>query len=402
MVADTDSFLCIGLMSGTSMDGVDGVLLDIAPPAASSNGWRLSQRAFANTPMPAALKAELLALNESGDNELHRAALAANALMRLYAQCVQALCAQAHVAPQQVAVVGAHGQTVRHRPRQFDGTGYTLQLMNGALLAELTGIAVACDFRSRDIAAGGQGAPLVPVFHQALWEQAYDTRTNTGTATITPTAAPTAAHAELAVLNLGGIANLSILQAGHGAQGFDCGPANALLDAWCQRHTGHPYDADGAWAAQGHVHAELLTQMLAEPFIQQAPPKSTGRDLYNAHWLAQQLARFPNLAPVDVQATLTAYTAQAAALHVQRFAPTAARLVVCGGGVRNGTLMRQLAQALPNVQVLSSQELGVDPQTVEASAFAWLGLHTLLRLPLDMHAVTGAQGARVLGCLYPA
>lgn len=295
--------------------------------------------------------------------------------------------------------MGAHGQTVRHRPRQFDGTGYTLQLMHGALLAELTGIAVACDFRSRDIAAGGQGAPLVPVFHQALWGQVHGTDTEA----TTPTAAPTATHTELAVLNLGGIANLSILQAGgHGAQGFDCGPANALLDAWCQRHTGHPYDADGAWAAQGHVHAELLTQMLAEPFIQQAPPKSTGRDLYNAHWLAQQLARFPNLAPVDVQATLTAYTAQAAALHVQRFAPTVARLVVCGGGVRNGTLMRQLAQALPGVQVLSSQELGVDPQTVEASAFAWLGLHTLLRLPLNMRAVTGAQGARVLGCLYPA
>lgn len=392
MVADTDSYLCIGLMSGTSMDGVDGVLLDIALPAASpAGGWRLRQRAFANTPMPAALKAELLALNTAGDNELHRAALAANALMRLYAQCVQTLCAQAHISPQQVAVIGAHGQTVRHRPCLFDDTGYTWQLMNGALLAELAGIVVACDFRSRDIAAGGQGAPLVPVFHQALWGRAEGTG-----------AAATVDAADLAVLNLGGIANLSILQNGHGAQGFDCGPANALLDAWCQRHTGQPYDADGAWAAQGHVHAELLTQMLAEPFIQQMPPKSTGRDLYNMPWLAQQLARFSNLAPVDVQATLTAYTAQTAALHVRRFAPTANRLVVCGGGVRNGTLMRQLAQALPNVRVVSSQTLGVDPQTVEASAFAWLGLHTLLRLPLAMQAVTGARGARVLGCLYPA
>ena len=141
--------------------------------------------------------------------------------------------------------------------------------------------------------------------------------------------------------------------------------------------------------------------MLAEPFIQQAPPKSTGRDLYNPQWLAQQLAAFTHLAPADVQATLTAYTAQAAALHVQRFAPAIQRLIVCGGGVRNGTLMRQLAQAMPGVQVLSSQTLGVDPQTVEASAFAWLGLHPLQCLPLDMQAITGARGARVLGCLYP-
>ncbi len=405
MIADTDSLLCIGLMSGTSMDGVDGVLLAITPPViappaspaplpgslrpAAPGSWQLRQLAAANTPMPAALKEELLALNTAADNELHRAALAANALMRLYAQCVHTLCAQAAIAPQHIAVIGAHGQTVRHRPGLFDGTGYTLQLVNGALLAEQTGIPVACDFRSRDIAAGGQGAPLVPVFHQALWGAASGGHTS--------------AHSTgLAVLNLGGIANLSILRPGHGALGFDCGPANALLDAWCQRHTGQPYDADGAWAAQGQVHTGLLAQMLAEPFIQQAPPKSTGRDLYNPQWLAQQLAAFTHLAPADVQATLTAYTAQAAALHVQRFAPAIQRLIVCGGGVRNGTLMRQLAQTLPGVQVLSSQALGVDPQTVEASAFAWLGLHTLQRLPLDMQAITGARGARVLGCLYPA
>lgn len=368
-------------MSGTSLDGVDGVLVDIVLPALTGSPWQLRQRAFASVPMPGHLASELLALNTPGDNELHRATLAANALMRLYAQCVQTLCCQAGMVAQQVAVVGAHGQTVRHCPQMFDTTGYTLQLVNGALLAELTGITVACDFRSRDVAAGGQGAPLVPVFHQALWG---------------------AESAGLAVLNLGGIANLSVLQPGQPAQGFDCGPANALLDYWCQRHTGRPYDADGAWAAQGQIQPALLAQLLAEPFIQQVPPKSTGRDLFNPDWLAQQLAPFADLPAADVQATLTAYTAQAAALHVQRFAPSIHRLVVCGGGVRNGQIMRHLALALPGVQVVSSQVLGVDPQAVEASAFAWLACQTLQRMPLDMQAITGARGARVLGALYPA
>lgn len=368
-------------MSGTSMDGVDGVLADIHPPVRPGGPWRLLQRAFASVAMPAQLGHDLLALNAAGDNELHRAALAANALMRLYAQCVQTLLDQAGLTPAAVAVIGAHGQTVRHRPQMFDGTGYTLQLVNGALLAELTGVAVACDFRSRDVAAGGQGAPLVPVFHQALWG---------------------GDGAGLAVLNLGGIANLSVLQTGQPAQGFDCGPANALLDYWCHAHTGQAYDADGAWAAQGTVHPALLARLLAEPFITQAPPKSTGRDLFNPGWLMQQLQAADGLRPEDVQATLTAYTAQAAAQHMQRWAPAVRRLVVCGGGVRNRQVMQQLAQALPGVQVVSSAALGVDPQAVEASAFAWLASHTLQRLPLDMRTVTGAGRPRVLGALYPA
>lgn len=367
---------CIGLMSGTSLDGVDGVLVDISN---TEQGVRLQQRAFASMPMPAALRSALWALQTPADNELHQAALAANALMRLYADCVQQLLAQAGLAPHQVAVIGAHGQTVRHQPGLHDGTGYTLQLVNGALLAECTGISVACDFRSRDVAAGGQGAPLVPAFHQALWG---------------------ADGVPLAVLNLGGIANISVLQPGVPAQGFDCGPANALLDYWCQQHTGQEYDANGAWAAQGQVHVGLLAALMAEPFIQQPPPKSTGRDLYNPQWLQQHLQAVADLPPVDVQATLTAYTAQAAASHIQRYAAGVQRLLVCGGGVRNATLMQHLRDLLPGVHVGSTSDCGMDPQAVEASAFAWLAAKTWQREPLDLTAITGSHHARVAGCLY--
>ena len=372
--------LCIGLMSGTSLDGVDGVLLacgDAASPAQPA----LHQRAFASRPIPQALRGELLSLNTPADNELHRAALAANALMHVYAQVAQDLCTQSGLHAHHIAVIGAHGQTVRHRPQMFDGTGYTLQLVNGALLAERTGIAVACDFRSRDVAAGGQGAPLVPAFHQALWGQP---------------------EGGLAVLNLGGIANLTVLQPGQPVSGFDCGPANALLDHWCAQHTGAAFDADGAWAAQGRVHAPLLAQMLAEPFFVQAPPKSTGRDLFHPAWLQQHLHNHGALPAADVQATLAALTVQAAAQHLHRHAPRTRQLLVCGGGVRNGHLMRALAAALPDMDVASSAERGVDPQAVEAAAFAWLAGKTLLGQALDLTAITGAQRARVLGCIYPA
>ncbi|MDO5652566.1 MAG: anhydro-N-acetylmuramic acid kinase [Brachymonas sp.] len=371
------SLLCIGLMSGTSLDGVDGALLEIHPDPAQS----MRQRAFASRDLPHDLREELLALNTPGDNELHRAALAANALMRVYADVVADLCLQARLTPADIAVVGAHGQTVRHRPQMFDGTGYTLQLVNGALLAELTGITVACDFRSRDVAAGGQGAPLVPAFHAALWGDA---------------------DAGLAVLNIGGMANLSLLQPGQPFTGFDCGPGNVLLDHWCAQHTGQPFDTDGAWAAQGTVHAGLLQQMLADGYIRQAPPKSTGRDHFNAQWLQQQLADFSELSPVNVQATLAAFTAQAAAQHMQHYAPAVRQLLVCGGGVRNTHLMQQLAAALPDVAVASTSARGIDPQAVEAAAFAWLAAQTLRGRTVDWRSVTGAGAARVPGCLYPA
>ncbi len=366
--------LYIGLMSGTSLDGVDGVLVDFS-------GQRLQVLGHASAPFPVALKQELLALNTPSDNELHRAALAGNALVRAYAGVVQQLLKSTGVTASAVRAIGAHGQTVRHRPQEFDGTGYTLQLNQPALLAELCGIDVVADFRSRDVAAGGQGAPLVPPFHQAIFGQG---------------------HSSLAVLNVGGISNLTLLDADGGVRGFDCGPGNALMDAWCQAHTGAAYDDRGQWAAGGQVHAALLNRMLQEAFFAKAPPKSTGRDLFNATWLQAQLQGMQALPPQDVQATLTELTARACADSLLREAPACKTLVVCGGGALNQHLMARLSAALPTVRVASSADFGLPPLQVEASAFAWLARQAVLRVPAGAPKVTGAQGARILGAIYYA
>lgn len=368
------SGLYLGLMSGTSLDGVDGVLADF-----STARCHVAHHAFA--PFTPELKAELLALNTAGPNELHRAALAANALARTYAGVVQALLRQAGLAPAAVRAIGVHGQTVRHRPQAFDGTGYTLQLNNPALLAELTGIDVVADFRSRDVAAGGQGAPLVPAFHQGLFGQPGRT---------------------VCVLNLGGISNLSVLGADGSVLGFDCGPGNALMDHWCQRHTGQPFDAGGAWAASGQVQPELLQALQAEPYLALPPPKSTGRDLFNPTWLEDRLAAFATAAPADVQATLTELTASACAADVLRYANECKTLIVCGGGALNGHLMRRLAALLPGVAVASSEAHGLPPLQVEAAAFAWLAHRAVERQCGSLASVTGAAGPRVLGAIYPA
>jgi anhydro-N-acetylmuramic acid kinase len=327
------------------------------------------------------LRAELLSLNSSGPDELHRAALAANGLMRVYAAVVADLLSGTSVAASAVRAVGAHGQTVRHRPQEFDGTGYTLQLCQPALLAELTGIDVAADFRSRDVAAGGQGAPLAPFFHQSLFSQAGES---------------------VGVLNIGGISNITLLRADGSMQGFDCGPGNALMDAWCEQHTGQPYDDGGAWAARGQVVAPLLEAMLAEPYFSKPPPKSTGRDLFSRAWLDRHLQAFGKVSPADVQATLAELTARACAADVLRHEPALAHLVVCGGGALNSHLMRRLAALLPQAHVASSAVWGLPPLQVEATAFAWLARKTVLREKLALQSTTGAKGARVLGCVYPA
>ncbi|AVT00191.1 anhydro-N-acetylmuramic acid kinase [Paracidovorax avenae] len=365
----------IGLMSGTSLDGVDGALVEF------EEGMPLRVAGFASAPLPDALKAELLALNASGADELHRAALAANALASIYAEVVQGLLQAARLGPADVQAIGAHGQTVRHRPGLFDGTGYTLQLNSPALLAERTGIAVVADFRSRDVAAGGQGAPLVPAFHQAVFGRPGTT---------------------VCVLNIGGIANLSVLGAQGGVLGFDCGPGNALMDHWCGLHTGQPYDAGGSWAAQGRVQPALLERLLSEPYLHQPPPKSTGRDLFNAAWLQSHLQELPPLPPPDVQATLTELTARACVMAMESHGQGGRQLAVCGGGARNGLLMRRLAALLPGVEVLTTDAFGLPPQQVEAAAFAWLAHRALHRLPGNLPQVTGATGPRVLGALYPA
>jgi anhydro-N-acetylmuramic acid kinase len=374
LTAGTSQKLFIGLMSGTSLDGVDGVL---------ANFSGAQPRVLAHHAMPFAptLKQELLALNAPSDNELHRAALAANGLVRVYAQTVQALLESTQTKASEVCAIGAHGQTVRHQPGAFDGTGYTLQLNNPALLAELTGIDVVADFRSRDVAAGGQGAPLVPVFHQGIFGQPNHT---------------------VGVLNIGGIANLSVLHANGDVLGFDCGPGNALLDHWCQAHTGHAFDHNGVWGASGNVIEPLLQAMLAEPFLHQAPPKSTGRDLFHPTWLAHQLSGYADANAADVQATLTEFTARACVNDVLRHATDAAELIVCGGGALNGLLMQRLQASLPNVRVLSSAERGMPPLQVEAAAFAWLARQTVLGLPGNLPKVTGAQGARILGGIFKA
>jgi len=372
--------LFIGLMSGTSLDGVDGVLAELDGHRANRIAIRV--RGHHQSGFPDELRAQLLRLNSRGDDELHRSALAANALVHVYAEVVDALLRQSGVSAAQVRAIGAHGQTVRHRPQEFDGTGYTLQLMNGALLAELCGIDVICDLRSRDVAAGGQGAPLVPALHAALFAVPGE---------------------DVAVLNLGGIANLTLLPAGGPVRGFDCGPGNALLDLWCQRHRGEAYDNQGRWAASGQVDAALLQRLLAEPFLRREPPKSTGRDLFNASWLEAALRAAPSArVPTDVQATLAEFSACAAAQALKEHEPRTRRLLVCGGGAFNDHLMLRLATHLPGTVVVSTAAVGMPPLQVEALAFAWLAQAFVARQPGNLPAVTGARGPRVLGALHPA
>jgi anhydro-N-acetylmuramic acid kinase len=283
-----------------------------------------------------------------------------------------------------VIAIGAHGQTVRHRPGEFDTTGYTIQLNAPALLAELTGVAVVADFRSRDVAAAGQGAPLVPAFHRAVFASGGGT---------------------VGVLNVGGIANLTILGPREATIGFDCGPGNALMDHWCRLHTGLPFDDQGAWAASGKVNAVLLADMLGDPYLSRLPPKSTGRDLFNPTWLDACLRRHPApqpLRPEDVQATLAEFTATACASAMLDHAPDGNELLTCGGGSLNAYLMTRLAGHLPGICVAPTDTRGLPAMQVEACAFAWLARAWMAREPGNLSQVTGANGPRMLGALYPA
>lgn len=367
-------------MSGTSLDGFDGVLARVSDTSIEVMG-HVSQ------PMPPELKALLLRLNAPGDNELHLAALAASQIVEVYAQIVDSLIHGSGFGREQILAVGAHGQTVRHQPTLGDGRGYTLQLNNPALLAELICIDVVADFRSRDVAAGGQGAPLVPAFHQQLFARADEA---------------------VAVLNLGGIANLSLLPPTSSSQpvrGFDCGPANTLMDYWCEHHTGQPFDRHGAWAAAGTVVPDLIAHFLDEPFFSAPPPKSTGRDLFNPDWLARKLSIWPGLAPQDIQASLLELTACTCINELVRHAPNSTALLVCGGGAFNLALMRRLREysshALPHLQVDSTDNFGLPVQQVEATAFAWLARQAIMRRPANLPSVTGAVGKRILGAIYP-
>ncbi len=365
----------IGLMSGTSLDGTDGVLVRFSP-----SGESLQVLAHAHRPFSEELQQQVLQLNQPSDNELHRAALCANALSINYAAVVKALLLKSQVSADQVQAIGCHGQTVRHRPREFDGLGYTVQLNNPARLAELCGIDVVADFRTRDVAAGGQGAPLVPAFHRAVFGQQGQS---------------------VAVVNIGGMSNLTAIGPNGDTLGFDCGPGNVLLDTWCKRHTKQAFDRDGAWAASGQPIKALLDQLLDEPFFRQPPPKSTGRDLFNQRWLEAKLSGFTAHTPQDIQATLAELTAASCAQAILEHTAPGRQVLVCGGGAFNTDLMQRISRRLGG-PVASTDAKGLPADQVESAAFAWLAKACVLRQSGNLVSATGALGPRVLGAIYPA
>ena len=361
------SEIYIGLMSGTSLDGVDAALVDLrGRPCVLGSEF---------LPYPKSLRATLLALHESRKDELHRAILAGIDLSALYARAVDRLLKKQGVSSQAVCAIGCHGQTVRHRP----GSGYTLQLGNPAWLAERTGITVVADFRSRDIAAGGEGAPLVPAFHAAFFRDSRRHRV---------------------IVNLGGMANLTDLPATGSVTGFDTGPGNVLLDAWAHEKFGRDFDRGGALAARGRPVAVLLKALLADPYFRRSPPKSTGRDHFNLSWLRRSgVGRHKG---EDVQATLAELTARSIGDAIAKYCPGVQEVYLCGGGVRNTDLVKRIARALAGIGVVSTERLGIHPDWVEATAFAWLAQRALKRETGSLSEVTGARGARVLGAIYPA
>ena len=367
----------IGLMSGTSLDGVDAVLM--RQDAATGARMTLVDHHF--IAMPYGLRQEFMALQSPQENELHRSQIAGQALVECYVQAIAALLQKTGIDPAQIAAIGAHGQTIRHQP----GSGYSVQLNAPHALVEATGITVISDFRQRDIAAGGQGAPLVPVFHASV----FNTSRQKGGCIIA---------------NIGGMANLTYLPPpGSEARviGFDCGPGNVLMDAWVEAHNGERFDRDGQFAASGKKNDALLNQLLTHEFFAQKPPKSCGREQFNLEWIQAQAAPF-NLSLEDVQATLLAFTARTLADAVRNYCGPAVELLVCGGGAHNPQLMRALAEELPNLQIDTTARYDMDPNIIEAAAFAWLAQRTLDGLPGNLSAVTGSAGPRILGNITPA
>ncbi|HYW93745.1 MAG TPA: anhydro-N-acetylmuramic acid kinase [Gammaproteobacteria bacterium] len=365
--------LYIGLMSGTSADAVDAVLVDLAP----SVPRLLASLAH---PLPGWIREAVAAIGSAADGGgLVAAARLDSRLGGLFADAVDALLEQCQLPPGSVRAVGSHGQTVRHDP---DGDPpYTVQLGDPNVIAARTGITTVADFRRRDIADGGQGAPLVPAFHQALLRVPGRDR---------------------AVLNIGGIANLTLLPARGDARGFDTGPGNCLLDAWAREHGRGTHDAGGAWAASGTPRPDLLERLLGEPYFARTGPRSTGRELFNTDWLRSRGGGALAGEPADVQATLCLLTARSVARALREAAPETEELLVCGGGVHNDELIRALAAELPGTSVRPTTAAGLDPDWIEAMAFAWLARRTLHGEPGNLPAVTGARAPAVLGAIYAA
>ncbi len=366
--------LYIGLMSGTSMDAVDAVLLDFA------QGMRLV--GTHSIPLPDALRGELLAICQSGPDEIERMGRLDRELGELFAEAARGVLTSSEHHAAEVRAIGSHGQTIRHRPAGRHA--FTLQIGDPNTIAEQTGIAVVADFRRRDIAAGGQGAPLVPAFHAGAFGHA---------------------DANRIILNLGGIANITVLPAGQPdrAYGFDTGPANTLMDAWIQKQQGLALDANGEWAASGDSQPGLLQQLLTHPFFAMPAPKSTGREDFHLPWLESELSRLgQDVAAEDVQATLLELTAASVAHAIAGTELGGGELLICGGGAFNTTLWHRLQTLLPSWTLHSTADFGLAPNWVEATAFAWLAHQTVLGLPGNLPAVTGAAGPRVLGAIHPA
>lgn len=354
-------------MSGTSLDGIDAAMIafDSAHPA----GKLVDQHYISYSE---SLRRRLLALHDSTPDELHHAATIANELSDCYADASHVLLSRADIRP---IAIACHGQTVRHRPE----CGYSIQLVNAARLAERTNTTVIADFRNRDIAAGGQGAPLVPAFHAAAFRHPDIDRV---------------------IVNIGGIANLTSISARGAVIGFDCGPGNLLLDAWCRRHTGESYDTGGSWGATGNAIPDLLARLLRHPYFGQTAPKSAGREQFSLAWLDSQLQGTE--APQDVQATLVQFTAIAITDAINHYCKTATEVYICGGGAHNQDMLSVLRVALPERTVTLTDELGINSDWVEAHAFAWLGWQTLQHLPGNCIEATGAKHPCILGAIYPA
>lgn len=362
----------IGVMSGSSLDGIDVALTEF-------NNKKCQVVATYFQPYPNNIKNALLDLHFPSDNELEKSALMANQLARLYAEAINALLAENDIAPRQIIAIGCHGQTIRHQPRNGSEVGYSIQLGNHALLAELTGITVVGDFRSRDIAAGGQGAPLVPAFHRAVFASHHKNR---------------------AIVNVGGIANITFITRNGVVTGFDSGPGNILIDHWAKLNIDKAYDADGAWASTGTVNQQLLDSFLAEPFFALPPPKSTGRDLFNAAWLNQHLEYF-DCCPEDIARTLVELTSHTIFQAMTHHCADMDEIYLCGGGTHNKLLQLTLQSKLANLTLSTTDALGVNVDWVEAVAFAWLAYQTLNNQPSNLPSVTGAGGPRILGTIIP-